>query len=184
MISFDNTDNFVRGRELGGEFLIKPATGVDDARASFGGQALLRLVEDRTGGTRFLKRSDFSPADLKPFLPNIMIMQVVFGDDGLVCDGIIRLMGGALTIFYGQFTGKSVLDHPSDSGRRFVMAANAAIEARTAAIGNAVQTTPDKPTFKIATCIVPIVNDAGVVIQTIGHIQLFNQYGLELAPHL
>jgi len=155
------------------EYTLLPATGLYDPRASDAGRALLQLFHDRTGGERLLKRSDFSPVDLKPFLVNIVIMDVVYGDDGLICDGIVRLMGSGLSAFYGEYTGRSILLHPSSSGERFIVGARMAVENQCSIIGTAMQAVPNRPLYQIATCMTPVVDEDGKVVQMLGHVQLF-----------
>ena len=173
MTSFDERNVPQRNKNDVGEFTILPATGPSDPRASDAGRALMKLFLERTQGKRLLNRSDFSPVDLKPFLTNIIILDVVYGEDGLVSDGIVRLMGSKLSAFYGENTGTSVLAHPSSSGSRFVAGARAAIEHQTTAIGTATQALPNRPLYRVVTCMTPVADAEGNVVQMLGLIELF-----------
>jgi len=182
MSSFDDNINPVRPKGVGGEFNVAAATSIDDPNASDAGRALMRFFHGRTGGTRLPKRSDFSPADIKAYLTNIIIMDVVYGEDGLVSDGIIRLMGGNVATYYGEFTGRPVSEHPSDSCERFVRGARAAVACQGPVVGHANQSVPDKARYSVKTCWVPIVDDAGKITQMLGHIQLFRLSGEAVPP--
>ena len=170
MSSFDKQNTLVRRPEDIGEFILLPAAGLDDPRASDAGRALMHFFHERTGGTRLLKRSDFSPMDIKSYLVNIIIADLIYGEDGVVCDATVRLMGSGLSAFYGEHTGGKVLDHPSGAGVRLVMGAQEAIKAQSTVIGTSSQATQDRPLYKVATCMIPIVDDSGTVIQMLGHI--------------
>ena len=174
MTSFDANDIPVRHKNDVGEFTLLPATGLNDARASDAGRSLMELFHERSGGKRLLRRNDFSPLDLKPFLTNIIILDVVYGEDGLVCDGIVRLMGSAVATFYGENTGTSVLAHPSSSGARFIAGARAAIECQKSVIGTATQALPNRPLYRVVTCMTPVANADGTVVQMLGLIELFS----------
>ena len=177
MTSFTNWKAPVRPDGADGEFEITPATGLDDPRASKGGQALMELVHNRTGGKRMLQRSDFSPKDIKDLLPNIILFEVVYDQDGTVKDGIIRLIGSALSSFYGNFTGRSVLDHSASTGKRFLMSAHSIITSELPSLGTADEAVSEMPFYKVKTCLVPIADKAGKIIQIMGHIQLYTEAG-------
>jgi len=164
----------MRHKDDVGEFTLLPATGLDDPRASDAGRELMKFFHEKNEGRRLLMRSDFSPMDLKSFLTNIIIMDVVYGEDGLVCDGIIRLMGSALATFYGEYTGKSVLLHPSSSGARFIAGARTAIESQATVIGTATQAVPDRPLYRVVTCMTPVADTDGTVVQMLGLVELFS----------
>jgi len=177
MTSFDQDDIPVRPTGVGGEFVVAPATSVDDPKASEAARALMRFFRECTGGTRLLRRTDFSPVDIKAYLTNILILDVIYGDDGLVSDGVIRLMGSNVATYYGEFTGRLVNEHPSDSGARFVLSARTAVDCRGPVVGHAAQSVPDKSRYSVKTCWVPIADDSGEIGQMLGHIQLFRLSG-------
>ena len=177
MTSFDHNDNPIRPKGVGGEFTVNPATGLDDPKASEDARALMHIFHERTGGGRFLTRSDFSPSDIKAYLSDILIMDVIYGDDGLVNDGIIRLMGTNVAIYYGEFTGRPVSEHLSDSRGRFVLGARAAIACNGTVIGQSAQSVAEEGNYSVKTCWVPIADDSGKMIQMLGHVQLFRLSG-------
>jgi len=84
MTSFDTDDSGLRQIDDEGDFTLLPAVGLCDPRASDAGRDLMKFFHGLHEGTRLLTRGDFSPVDLKPFLTNIVIFDLVFGDDGLV----------------------------------------------------------------------------------------------------
>jgi len=159
MTSFDKDDVLVRPDHFDGTVVIKPATGPDDPRASNAGRALMRFVNGKTQGERLLRRSDFSPVDLKSYLTNIMILDLKYDAGGQPVDGIVRLMGSDLSSFYGEFTGRSVMDHPSESGQRLLIVADLVCKTKSMVIGNAEQGMPNQPLRKIVTLTVPIADD-------------------------
>lgn len=183
MTSFDQDKGPVRPEGKGGAFTVAPVTGLDDPLASDAGRALMRFFHERTGGKRLLKRSDFSPTDIKEYLTNIVIMDMVYGEDGLVCDGRIRVMGTNVATYYGEYTGRLISEHPTDTGERFVMGALAAVASKGPVIGRADQSSPDKSRLSVKTCWIPIINDDGEITQILGHIQLFRLSGEPVPTH-
>jgi len=180
MTSFDQLKSPVRPKGKGGAFLIAAATGIDDPLASEAGRALMKLFYDRTGEGRLATRRDFSPADLKPYLTNITIMDVLYNDAGLVCDGIVRVMGSDLEAYYGHLTGRHISEHPTDTGERFVASAQAAVDAKGPSVGHSTQSVPDRERFSVKTCWIPIADNKGEITQILGHIQLFDKAGRPL----
>jgi len=159
-------------KSLTGDVTIKPATGLDDPRASDSGRDLMQFFHGKTGGKRLLRRSDFSPMELKRKLVNTVILDVVYDEYGNPTDGIIRVMGSVLTAFYGEYTGKNIMSHPSDSGPRFMTAAKLINEMRCPVIGRSEQGLPDRPTVNVTTLFVPISDDGERVNQIFGMIEL------------
>jgi len=160
------------------DFTVVQASGADDPRASDAGRALMNFVHERTGGgARLLKRSDFSPMDIKPYLTNIMILDMICDDKGAVLDGVIRLMGSNVAAYYGEFTGKLISEHASEAGERFVASAQAVIDANGPSIGRSDQSIPDGERLSVKTCWIPISDAGGAITQVLGHIQLFNYAG-------
>jgi len=174
---FDPRTPFVRPQKIDGEVTVKPAEGPDDPRATDIGRKLMKLFDERTGGTRMLKRSDFSPNDLKPGLPNIMITDVKYDESGSIADAVVRLMGSALSVFYGEYTGKSVLEHPSEAGTRLLTDARMAIETGCMVIGRAENTSPDQALINVISLVVPIAEDGMRVNQILALIQPYRRGG-------
>lgn len=184
MTSFDFEKIPVRPVGAGGVAYIELADSADDPRASEAARALMQLFEVRTGGTRLLKRTDFTPMDIKKYLPNIIILDLVFGENGKVRDGTVRLMGSALAGFYGEYTGRSVLEHPSKSGDRFIRSAQLAVDANGTVIGGAEQAAPDQPYYKVETLVMPVVDEADAIVQMLCHVQLFTPQGVAITASL
>lgn len=160
-----------------GEVHITTVTGANDPAATPMGREILRFVEAKTGGARMLRRQDFTPADFRKYLSNIMLLDVAFDDDGVPADGIIRLMGSSLAAYYGEYTGKSVLAHPSKSGSRMIRAMQMMAETGKCVVIYTAQLEADREFYKIISLIVPIEDAAGNMVQTLAHIQPYKRNG-------
>lgn len=73
---------------------------------SDGQRALYEYFNSKTNNERLAKRDDLNPEEIKPYLPNIGMVDVVRNDNGDLEDLIVRLLGTALVTFYGEITGK------------------------------------------------------------------------------
>lgn len=73
----------------------------------------LRYFEDKTGGTRLPRRADLKPEELKPLLPEIALVEPIYGDSGELVDVMGLLEGTKLNSFYGSITGKLFSEYPN-----------------------------------------------------------------------
>lgn len=97
---------------------------------------LLAFFEDRTGGTRLARRSDFHPAELKAFLPGICIVEPILDENDKPVDARFRLMGTAVSAAYGEMTGKLASEHTNaEVSARFFKMLELAIYRKTAVFG-------------------------------------------------
>jgi len=171
--SFDGKNSLGGSVGTEGATFIEAAANSDDPRASDAGRALMRFFNERTNGQRLLTREDFSPVDIKPYLPNVLLTDIKYGTDGKVCDAVVRLMGSSAANFYGEYTGRSVLEHPSRSGQRFIQAVQRAVDNRCAVISHIREADPYRPFLRAVTCVVPITEDGENIVQTLVHVQLY-----------
>jgi hypothetical protein len=185
MTSFDvatSQDALERPVGAGGSVYIEPATGASDPMATEAGQKLLAFFEEKTGGTRPVTRRDFTPADLRSRLQNIMMVDLAYDDFGDVSDAVIRLLGSALAAYYGEYTGRSVLTHPSQSGARLLKAANCSRENGDApVIVRVFQDDPELPQLDIRTLYIPIADNMGNIVQGLMMAEFFNRQGRRIS---
>lgn len=180
--SYDTVTRLTRGSGYGGEVTIRPAGGAEDPLLGKASCKLLSLLEEKTGSRRLLRRTDFSPAYLREFLQDLMILELRFDKSRQVSDAIVRLMGTSLVAFYGEATGKSVLEHPSQAGARAIRTAEEARQSRKTMVSRVVQARPDRPTIDIRSMLVPIENNEGRVVQALVHFQLYDSRGGLIVP--
>lgn len=76
----------------------------------------------KTKPGRLLSRADVKPQELTPHLLNMVIMDLLFGEDGSLEDIVPRLLGSNVEHFYGNLTGRSVTEHSNKNAaaRMFV----------------------------------------------------------------
>lgn len=92
----------VEHENLHGEALARLAGPLGDFLAHFN--------KKRKPG-QLLSRADVKPQELTPHLLNMVIMDLVFGEDGTLEDVVPRLIGSNVEHFYGNLTGRSVTEH-------------------------------------------------------------------------
>ena len=177
MSSFNFRNAPVRPKGDVGGVEFNPASGVDDPQSCDAGRSLMRFFEQKTGGERLVKRSDFTPRDIQPYITNIFLFDVVYGENGEAVDAIVRLMGSALVTFFGEYTGKSILSHPSSASERFLKTMQLTVEHRCNIIGRAEQNEPSKPYYKIESLSVPISDDGTLINKMLVHLQLYSSIG-------
>lgn len=73
---------------------------------------ILDYFDEKTGGKRMPRRADLRPMELKDLLPEIGLLEPIYGDDGQIMDADINLLGSRLDEFYGSMTGKRVNEFP------------------------------------------------------------------------
>jgi hypothetical protein len=182
MTSFDLIETPSRPAGAGGDILIAPITGLDDIHLTDDARNILAIFYSKTKGARPIERRDFTPADLKKYLPHVMIFDVGYLEDGQANDAVIRLLGSTLAEYYGEYTGRSVLEHPSQSGNRALLAINMSLENEHCPIVVTVsQTNPELPLLDIRGVYIPIAGENGKIQQGFMHTQMFDRQGRPFA---
>jgi|GEM_PF-1294389 len=163
---------------------FKPATGVDDPRSCDAGRALMYFFDEKTAGKRLIRRSDFTPREIQPYITNVILLDLIYDEEGEATDAIVRLMGSALVTFLGEYTGKSILSHPSSASDRFLRTMQLTVKHRCNIIGTAEQNEPDKPHYRVESLSVPISDDGTLINKMLVHLQLYNSIGRVEDPDL
>lgn len=135
--------------------------------------AILSYFEKKTGGTRMPRRADVSPAELKPYLPDICIMEPHYSHDGRVENVTITLQGTSAVSFYGEMTGQLVTSHPSpEVGERIIRSAQKCVDchAPVAIIAQALSKT--KQHLKVIALYVPLSHDNKTINKFFVHVRV------------
>lgn len=69
---------------------------------------ILDYFNSKTNKKRLITRSDLNPTELVKFLPNIALFDISYDEQGGLSNVIARLLGTAISDFYGDLTGASV----------------------------------------------------------------------------
>ena len=99
-----NSPSYKDVESLGHE--IKRVENYDDL--SEGQRAIVEYFDGKTQGKRLSRRSDLNPMDMPRYLPNIVLFDLAYDEQGVVVDVTVRVLGTGITEFYGDWTGKSV----------------------------------------------------------------------------
>ena len=115
----------------------------------------------KTKGERLASRSDLVPSELTRYLPSIALFDLVYDDDGNLIDVVSRLLGTAISNFYGEFTGlsvnsKVVKDAVPNLHIRLTAQIKAAIDCRNAVVTIASSPDKDRLGIRINTMVIPL----------------------------
>ena len=87
-------------------------------------RTILQYFNDKTRGKRLARRSDLNPADLKKYLPGIVIFDVLADENGDVQDLSIRLLGTTAASFFGEYTGKNISEYENNPVAKRILGAS------------------------------------------------------------
>lgn len=65
---------------------------------------VVTFFEGKTGGQRMARRSDFTPAELKKYLPNMVLVELKYNDIDEIVDMYCQVCGSKCAALYGEVT--------------------------------------------------------------------------------
>jgi len=178
MSSFDaQTTKSREGRELK-SFTVVDARQVRAKDKNI--DQILSYVEEKTGGKRFAKRSDIQPSELKDLLPDICFFIPRYGNDGVLDDVDITLMGTNVVSFYGELTGQNVKSHPSPViAERILACVSKTINNRRPTFAEAASLSPDQNYLAVKALYVPLSEDGQLIDRLLVYVRVFGKSLLE-----
>lgn len=131
---------------------------------------LVDYFESKTAGKRLACRADLEPAEIVPYLPNVILFDLIVENNMLV-DAIVRLVGTGAADFYGEYTGHSInsdffKESLAEASERFSSEARVMLKERSSLTTITEQLCDDMPHIQIRTLKVPFSED-GVDIDMI-----------------
>ncbi len=154
------------------DYTLHKVNGLDDPYASNAGRELIRFFMSKTGGSRLLTRQDFSPVDIKKFLPNVYVADIVYDEFDRAIDAKIRVSGTQLDELFGNVTNMSLLEHPSKVGVRGMAAVRMIVNSRNMVVCSSNQLAPEKPYWGNVSLFVPIVDEDDRITQFFCHVKI------------
>ena len=142
---------------------------------------ILSYFEGKTRGERLPCRADISPGDLKRFLPDFFIFQVVYDDHGELDDLLVQLMGTTVANFYGEITGRTVRDGaPSpEVAERILVACRRVAVSGVPQVGEASSLSEEKNHLRVRVLYVPLSEDGKRIDRICGHAQVMSRSATE-----
>ncbi len=168
-------DNAVEGtrrdRELGNYRIMAAAEARTGSRRI---DELLGYFEGKTGGARLPRRSDISPHELKPFLPELFIFQLLYGADGKLEDLLVQLMGTTVAGFYGEITGQTVRQGAPSRlvTERILAACHRILESGEPVVAEASSLSEEKNHLRVQVLYVPLSEDGKLIDRICGHVHV------------
>jgi hypothetical protein len=132
---------------------------------------LLKYFEQKTGGKRLPYRADISPRDLKKFLPELFLFQILYDPDGGVEDLMVQLMGTTVANFYGEITGQTVREGaPSpEVTERILIACRRMLASGRPVVAEASSLSEEKNHLRVQVLYVPMSEDGTLIDRICGY---------------
>ncbi|WP_262693156.1 PAS domain-containing protein [Kordiimonas aquimaris] len=168
MIDIDKTP------EIEGEFSIELARErcVENKRFA----EVLAYFDKKTDGLRLPRRADLNPSDLKPYLPEVSLFDLIYNAHNEVEDVYLRLLGTRLDDFYGAHTNKKISEslHPYVF-KRILQSSRYCVDVREPIVVTADALSPNKDFVTVTILYVPFSTDG----QLIDQVFVYNQVSLK-----
>ena len=122
---------------------------------------ILNYFKTKTEGKRLVCRADLNPVEMVKYIPNIALFDLEYDEQGNLSDIISRLLGTAISDFYGELTGISVFsdrvkDASPDLPDRLLAQVQAAIKHRNAITTVASASFENSTDIRILTLVLPM----------------------------
>ncbi|MCH8862228.1 MAG: PAS domain-containing protein [Proteobacteria bacterium] len=122
---------------------------------------------------RLLSRADVKPEELKPHLLNIVILDLVFGEDGALDDVILRLIGSNVERFYGKLTGRSVTEHPNkNAAARACKSVSLMVDLRAPVLADTRGELADGNILSIRSLYIPLAQDGQTIDKAVVYVEI------------
>lgn len=145
---------------------------------------LLNYFEQRTRNDRIAKRQDFHPQELKPYLPDICLMEPVYGSDLRVADVKLTLQGTGISNFYGEMTGKLVSTHPSkEVAERITLSCQKCVDTRSPIVTMANALSQERSYLKLRALYIPLSENGDLIDKFFVHLTIERHIRNEPLPN-
>lgn len=122
------------------------------------------LWRQKGGEAKTIKRADLSPVEMKKYLEHVVLMDVVRtkGNWSL----IVRLIGGHVSSFYGEITGKDIREMSNSKAiERIYYASQRVVERKEPAMTVAPAFSPEKLYMEAVALYLPLFDDQEEVVK-------------------
>lgn len=117
---------------------------------------------------QLLSRADVNPQELKPHLLNIVILDLVFGEDSALEDIIPRLIGSNVEHFYGKLTGRSVTEHPNkNAAARAFKSVSLMVDLRAPVLADTRGDLADGNILTVRSIYIPLAQDGQTIHKSV-----------------
>lgn len=133
-----------------------------------GQRVLVEYFEKKTSGKRFANRADLNPMEIVKYIPNVILLDLVYDDKDQVEDVTFRLFGTEVANFYGDWTGKSLKGdglnetHP-ESNLRLLKEINFILDTRQSITTVSKHYSNDRPFVQVDTLKIPFSQNGNAI---------------------
>jgi hypothetical protein len=140
----------------------------DDARW------LLGYTRERvTPGEAYPRRSALNPAEMKPILPHVLILEPQVSERGKILDLRIRLMGTSVSWFYGEAGGNSVRGFDDDMAtQRALETAALCHESGEPVVGTSFRINHSVSYFPVSVLMIPLAENGHDISHFFAHVAI------------
>ena len=122
---------------------------------------ILDYFNSKTNKKRLITRSDLNPTELVKFLPNVALFDISYDEQGNLSNVIARLLGTAVSDFYGDLSGASVYSDAvknasPDLQDRLLAQVNAVLKYKNAVTTLASASLESRTNIRIITLAIPM----------------------------
>lgn len=153
------------------EHSILHGEALDDLEGPMG-DFLAHFRAKMTDG-QLLSRADVKPEELKPYLVDMGILELVRDEQGSFSDLITRLIGSSIEHFYGNMTGHCLSEYPNKKAvARALGSVAKAIELRAPVLADMRGRLPDGNDISVRSLYIPLSQDGETIDQIIVYLEL------------
>lgn len=126
----------------------------------------------RMTGGQLLSRADVKPHELKPYLLNMVILGLVMDDQGALSDLLLRLIGSNVEHFYGNMTGRSIVEHSNkNAAARAMNSVAKVIDLRAPVLADTRGRLPDGNDLSVRSLYIPLAGDGENIDQIVVYVE-------------
>lgn len=123
----------------------------------------LDIWQKKGGESRTITRGDLSPVEMKKYLEHVVLLDVTLSDTGNL-GLLVRLIGGHVSGFYGEITGKDVRDMENEKAiERIYHGCGVVFQSGKPVMTNASAFSPDRHYLEASALYLPLFDKDGMV---------------------
>lgn len=124
-------------------------------------------------GERFARRAALKPVEMKRILPDVLILEPQFSERASILDVRVRLMGTAVSWFYGEAGGHSVRDFDDDMAtQRALEMAALCYKAGEPVVGTSFRINHSISYFPVTVLMIPLAEDGLHISHFFAHVSI------------
>ncbi|WP_262691700.1 PAS domain-containing protein [Kordiimonas aestuarii] len=122
---------------------------------------------------KYPRRSDFNPVEMKHILPHVLILEPQMSMTNKILDIKVRLMGTAVSWFYGEAGGSTVRDFAdSMASQRAFELVQYSFGCEEAVVGSSFKLNHSLPYHQVTVLLIPLAEDGQNISHFFVHVHI------------